>query len=66
VTKRLEKAMEAAADLSANEQDELADLILDEVAWERGDKGEGSGEKLRRLVKQGREDIEAGRVRADP
>ncbi|MEX2300203.1 MAG: hypothetical protein WD733_04655 [Bryobacterales bacterium] len=55
--------MEAAADLSANEQDELAERILDEVSWERGDKSEGSPEKLRRLVKQGREDIEAGRVR---
>jgi hypothetical protein len=56
----LEQAFEAASDLPATEQDELAARILDEIAWERG--GENR-EKLRRLVEEAREDIRAGRVR---
>jgi len=63
VTKPLEKAFEAASDLPATEQDELAARIFDEIAWERSAERGGDREKLRRLVDQAREDIRAGRVR---
>lgn len=63
MTKLLEKAFEAAKDLSTTEQDQLAARILDEVAWETS-LGAGAGrEKLRQMVDQARADIRAGRVR---
>jgi hypothetical protein len=63
VTKLLEKAFEAASDLPATGQDELAARILDEIAWDGGAKGGGDRARLRRLVDEAREDIRAGRVR---
>jgi len=63
VTKLLGKAFEAASDLPAAEQDELAARILDEVAWERSSEAGASGEKLRQMVEQARADIRAGRGR---
>jgi hypothetical protein len=63
VTKNLEKALEAVSDLSSSEQDELAAQILDEIAWEKSGERGGDRVRLRELVNQARQDIEAGRVR---
>jgi hypothetical protein len=63
VTKSLEKAFEAASDLPASEQDELAARILDEIAWETNQEAGADREKLRRMVAEARADIQAGRVR---
>ena len=65
MTQALEKAIAAVKALSAEEQDAIAALILEELEDEqRWDKAfAGSQDQLARLAKETREDIRNGRVR---
>ncbi len=60
----LEQAFEAASQLSSDEQDVLAEQMLQEIAWEKnwGAALTDDPEKLRSLLKEARQDIKTGRV----
>jgi len=64
VTELLEKAIQAAAELPAEEQNALASLMLSELAAEKrwADVLASKPETMERLVQQALEEIRAGRV----
>ncbi len=65
MTKLLEKAIAEVNRLPTEEQNAIAQLILDELEDERlwEEKFAASQEKLTKLAEKARQDIEAGRIR---
>lgn len=60
MTNQVRKAFQKIGELPQNEQEEIANLILEELSWDKT--FEASQDKLATLAKEAKEDYKSGKV----